>query len=187
MLKIRLRTRPVPFRLVTSLAAAATKARKIQGDEMKYRFHHIQEAPRDRVEEFVRTKSDVLQAQLETFEDDLVRLDARLDYQPKRYADRRNVSNFGAHLVLYMHGGNLPNIASTGHGESWIIAFSQAFEDLEVQLEKLLAKLHREIDIHAYQHRPSWEREGAEMLAEPPEPPARPASPAEGESEDEAE
>lgn len=134
---------------------------------MQYRFHHINEAPRDKVEEFVRTKSEVIQAQLDTFEDDLVKLDTRLDYRDKRYADRRNASNFDAHLVLYLPGGHLPNIGATGHGESWIIAFSEAFDDLQVQLEKLLAKLHRETDIHAYQHRPSWEREGADLLGNP--------------------
>lgn len=144
---------------------------------MQFRFHHIQEAPKERVEEFVRAKSDVIQAQLDTFEDDLVRLDARLDYRDKRYPEVRKASNYDAHLVLYLPGQHLQNIGATGHGESWIIAFSDAFEDLEVQLEKLLAKLHREIDIHAYQHRPSWEREGAERLANSPSEPPRDEEP----------
>lgn len=134
---------------------------------MKYRFHHIENASRERVEEFVRNKADVLTARLATFEDDLVYLDARLDYRDKRYADRRNASNFDAHLVLSLPGRHLSNIGATGHGESWSIAFNEAFDDLYDQLEKLLAKLHRETGIHEYQHRPSWEREGAELLGKP--------------------
>lgn len=134
---------------------------------MRYRFHHIERAPMESVEEHVRQKSDLIESRLATFQEDLVMLDVRLDYRKKRYADRRNASNYDGQLVLYLPGQNLPNISAVGHGEAWTTAINEAFDDLEDQLEKLLAELHHEPGIHDFQHRPSWEREGAELLGEP--------------------
>lgn len=139
---------------------------------MRYRFHHIENAPREKVEEYVRTKADLLETRLSTFEEDLVVLDVRLDYREKRYADRRNAANYDGKLVLYLPGQHLQNIGAVGHGEIWETAFNEAFDDLEDQLDKLFAKLNREPDIHDFQHRPSWEREGAELLGESQESPA---------------
>ncbi|CAN5770903.1 hypothetical protein BH23CHL2_BH23CHL2_35960 [soil metagenome] len=137
---------------------------------MRYRFHHIQGAPRDQVEQHVRDKAELVQTRLSTFEEDLVELDVRLDYREKRYRDRRNASNFDGRLVLNLPGRRMPNIGANGHGETWVTAINEAFGDLEVQLDKFLAKLKKEAAIHDYQHRPSWEREGAEMLGEPQQP-----------------
>lgn len=138
---------------------------------MQYRFHHIHEAPEERVREYVREKAELLERRLDTFQDDLVRLDVRLDHRPERYGERRNASNYEGRLVLYLPGQHLQNIGANGHGETWLTAINGAFDSLENQLEKVLAKLHRETDIHAYHHRPSWEREGAELLGEPQAPP----------------
>lgn len=140
---------------------------------MQYRFHHIHEAPEERVRDHIRDKAELIERRLDTFEDDLVTLDIRLDHRPERYGDRRNASNYGGHLVLRMPGQSLQNIGATGHGESWTTACNEAFVSLENQLDKVLARLHRKTDIHAYQHRPSWEREGAELLGEPQMPPNR--------------
>lgn len=138
---------------------------------MRYRFHHISQAPLAQVEDYVREKASLIESRLATFEDDLIELDVRLDYDDKRRRDRRNDANYDGHLVLYLPGNHLKNIGATGHGESWATAINEAFSDLEVQLEKTLAKLHREPDIHDYRHRPSWEREGAELLGEPQDEP----------------
>ncbi len=146
---------------------------------MRFRYHHIQNAPREKVEEHVRAKAGLLESRLSTFQDDLITLDTRLDHRDKRYGDRRDAANYDGHLVLYLPGKHLQNIGATGYGETWTTAINEAFDDLEVQLDKLLAKLHRETSIHDFQHRPSWEREGAELLGEPQVEPDEPESPAE--------
>lgn len=134
---------------------------------MRYRFHHIEEAPRSAVEEHVRSKADLLESRLATFQDDLVTLDVRLDHREKRYGDHRNLSSFTNRLVLDLPGRKLPNIRATGTGETWQIAVNDAFDALETQLDRTLASLHRETAIHDFQHRPSWERPGAEKLGKP--------------------
>lgn len=141
---------------------------------MRYRFHHIESAPMAQVEEHVREKAGYLESRLATFQDDLVRLDIRLSRHAKRYADRRNASMFTSHLVLDLPGRKLPNIGADGHGETWTTAINQAFDVLEVQLDKTLAKLQREAAIHAYRHRPSWEREGATLMGKPQAEPDQP-------------
>jgi ribosome-associated translation inhibitor RaiA len=142
--------------------------------EMRYRFHHLHEAPRAQVERHVRAKADLLDARLRTFEEELVELDVHLDHRKKRNAERRDTSYFDGHLVLYLPGRKLPNLSASGHGERWETAINEAFDDLTDQLDRLLAKLHGDTDIHAYQHRPSWEREGAELLGRPQEEASRP-------------
>lgn len=140
---------------------------------MEYRFHHSAKAPADRVEEHTRKKSRLLEHRLATFEPDLVRLDLRMDHRRKRHGERRHDSLYDAHLVLYLPGASLPNLGATGHGETWLTAINDAFDNLEDRLEKLLQELHHQSDIHDYQHRPSWERPGAELLGKPqaePEP-----------------
>lgn len=134
---------------------------------MRYRFHHIQNAPLEDVEKHVRDKASLVERRLSSFEEDLVMLDVRLDHREKRYGDRRNASNFDGHLVLSLPGQRFPNIGANGHGETWVTAINEAFNDLEGQVEKLFARLNKETDIHAFQHRPSWERDGAELLGEP--------------------
>ena len=143
---------------------------------MRYRIHHIDNAPRDLVEKHVRAKSGYIESRLATFQEDLVRLDVRLDHHRKQYADRKNAAAYTGHLVLDLPGRRLPNIAADGHGANWTTAINEAFDDLEDQLGKILADLHRETAVHDYQHRPSWEREGAERLGRPqiePEDPDR--------------
>jgi ribosome-associated translation inhibitor RaiA len=143
---------------------------------MRYRFHHIESALRERVEDHVREKAGTVEARLGSFQEDLIQLDVRLDHRKKRYGERRDASYFDGHLVLHLPGEHLPNIGATGHGETWSTAINKAFDDLEDQLEKQLAELHDEPDIHDFQHRPSWEREGAELLGRPqvePEDPDR--------------
>ncbi len=150
-----------------ALAVALDRAEPGKKAIMRYRFHHIEDAPKDQVEEHVRQKAGYLETRLATFEDDLVRLDMRLSHHVKRYPNRRDSSSFTSHLVLDLPGRKLPNIGADGHGESWTTAVNEAFDVLEAQLDKTLAKLHREPAIHAYQHRPSWERDGAELLGNP--------------------
>lgn len=137
---------------------------------MRYRFHHIQGAPREQVEQHVRDKAGLVQTRLSTFEDDLVELDVRLDFRDKRYGGRRNAANFDGRLVLNLPGRRMPNIGANGHGETWVTAINEAFDDLEVQLDKFFARLNKEADIQDFRRRPSWEREGAELLGEPQQP-----------------
>ena len=131
---------------------------------MRYRFHHIKEASKAQVEEHVYLKAKLIEQRLATFQEDLVQLDVRLDHRNRRYSDQRNTSYYDGHLVLYLPGRNLQNVAANGHGERWVTAINEAFDDLEDQLDAVMDKLHHTSDIHDYQHRPSWEREGAELL-----------------------
>jgi hypothetical protein len=134
---------------------------------MRYRFHHVENAPLADVEEFVKERAGLLESRLTTFEPDLVHLDARLSYNGKRQSDRRDDAPFTNHLVLDLPGGKLPNIGASGYGETWTSAVYDAFGALETQLDKTLADLHGVTAIHEYRRRPSWERSGAEKLGKP--------------------
>lgn len=112
---------------------------------MRFRYHsrtHIANAVRETVDK----EAQLLDERLAHVEDDLKLLDITFDYHLRS-------DTYTAKLVL--HVLDRPIVAS-GTAERQTMAIRQAFDDLDDQLDKFVAKLKHVPQIRDEQRKPSW-------------------------------